>query len=87
MPYVWGILITGAVTLVYCTVGGLWADALTDFGQFVIQAIAAIVMIVVVLGKLGGDLRALDDVGQAARGAPQPHDVQVHHLSCWSTCW
>ncbi|MDS0135594.1 MULTISPECIES: sodium:solute symporter family protein [unclassified Amycolatopsis] len=54
LDYNLGILITGAVTLVYCTIGGLWADALTDFGQFVIQAIAAIVMIVVVLGKLGG---------------------------------
>jgi Na+/proline symporter len=54
LDYNLGILITGAVTLVYCTIGGLWADALTDFGQFVIQGIAAIVMIVVVLGKLGG---------------------------------
>lgn len=54
VDYNWGILITGTVTLVYCTVGGLWADALTDFGQFVIQAVAAVVMIVVVFGKLGG---------------------------------
>jgi Na+/proline symporter len=54
VPYVWGIVLTGTVTLVYCTVGGLWADALTDFGQFVIQALAAIVMFWVVLDKLGG---------------------------------
>ncbi len=54
VPYVWGIVITGTVTLIYCTVGGLWADALTDFGQFVIQALAAIVMIWVILDKLGG---------------------------------
>ncbi len=38
VPIVWGILITGAVTLVYITAGGLWADVLTDFGQFIIQA-------------------------------------------------
>ncbi|MFD2416303.1 sodium:solute symporter family protein [Amycolatopsis pigmentata] len=54
VPYTWGIVVTGAVTLVYCTVGGLWADALTDFGQFVIQGVAAIVMIVAVLSRLGG---------------------------------
>ncbi|RSN42211.1 Na+:solute symporter [Amycolatopsis sp. WAC 04197] len=54
VPYTWGIIITGTITLIYCTVGGLWADALTDFGQFVIQAIAAIVMLWVVLDKLGG---------------------------------
>ena len=54
MSVEWSIIITGVVTLVYCTVGGLWADALTDFGQFVIQGIAAIAMIWVVLDRLGG---------------------------------
>ncbi|NUS11471.1 MAG: Na+:solute symporter [Streptomyces sp.] len=49
-----GILLTGVVTLLYCTVGGLWADALTDFGQFVIQGVAALAMIWVVLDRLGG---------------------------------
>ena len=41
----WGILVTAVVTLVYCTAGGLWADALTEFGQFLIQGAAAIAMI------------------------------------------
>jgi Na+/proline symporter len=49
-----GILITGAVTAIYCTVGGLWADALTELGQFVIQLCAGIAMFVAVLGKIGG---------------------------------
>ncbi|MEW9528633.1 sodium:solute symporter family protein [Microbispora sp. NPDC049125] len=49
-----GILLTGVVTAVYCTVGGLWADALTDFGQFVIQLVAGLVMLGAVLAKLGG---------------------------------
>ncbi|MEY9947411.1 sodium:solute symporter family protein [Kitasatospora sp. GAS1066B] len=48
------ILLTGAITAIYCTVGGLWADALTDFGQFVIQILAGIAMFAAVLGKLGG---------------------------------
>lgn len=46
IPLVWGIVITAAVTLVYCTAGGLWADALTELGQFVIQAVAAFAMLV-----------------------------------------
>ena len=25
VPYTWGIIITGSITLIYCTVGGLWA--------------------------------------------------------------
>jgi Na+/proline symporter len=49
-----GIVITGAITAVYCTVGGLWADALTELGQFVIQLIAGLAMLVATLNKLGG---------------------------------
>ncbi|NEA19238.1 sodium:solute symporter family protein [Streptomyces halstedii] len=49
-----GIFITGAITAVYCTVGGLWADALTELGQFVIQLFAGLTMLVVVLDELGG---------------------------------
>ncbi|MFH9422973.1 sodium:solute symporter family protein [Streptomyces sp. NPDC017529] len=49
-----GILITGVVTGVYCTVGGLWADALTELGQFVIQLLAGAAMLVTVLAELGG---------------------------------
>ncbi|MFC6067744.1 sodium:solute symporter family protein [Streptomyces ochraceiscleroticus] len=49
-----GILITGVVTAVYCTVGGLWADALTELGQFVIQLLAGVAMLVTVLSELGG---------------------------------
>ncbi|KAF4406231.1 MULTISPECIES: sodium:solute symporter family protein [Streptomyces] len=54
VPLTLGIIITGTVTMAYCTAGGLWADALTDFGQFIIQGLAAIVMIWAVLAELGG---------------------------------
>ncbi|MEV7104295.1 sodium:solute symporter family protein [Streptomyces atroolivaceus] len=49
-----GIFITGIVTAVYCTVGGLWADALTELGQFIIQLFAGVAMLVIVMSKLGG---------------------------------
>lgn len=48
VPMTWGVVITALVTLVYCTAGGLWADALTEFGQFLIQGVAALAMIVAV---------------------------------------
>ncbi|ANY08336.1 sodium:solute symporter family protein [Pseudonocardia sp. HH130630-07] len=54
ISYVWGIVLTGTVTLAYCTAGGLWADAMTDLGQFVIQAVAGIAMLWVVFDLLGG---------------------------------
>jgi Na+/proline symporter len=49
-----GIIITGAITALYCTVGGLWADALTELGQFVIQLVAGLAMLIAALSKLGG---------------------------------
>ncbi|MFI9553105.1 sodium:solute symporter family protein [Nonomuraea endophytica] len=54
VPIAWGVLLTGGVTLIYSTIGGLWADALTDLGQFVIQLVAGITLFVAVLAKLGG---------------------------------
>jgi solute:Na+ symporter, SSS family len=54
VPLATGILLTGGVTLVYSTIGGLWADALTDTGQFIIQLVAGIVMFGAVLGALDG---------------------------------
>ncbi|GLX92200.1 sodium:solute symporter family protein [Herbidospora sp. NBRC 101105] len=54
IPIFWGILVTGLVTMVYITAGGLWADVLTDFGQFVIQGVAGIAMFFAVLSHLDG---------------------------------
>ncbi|EFH80439.1 sodium:solute symporter family protein [Ktedonobacter racemifer] len=54
LPLAVGILISGGASLIYVTVGGLWADALTDFAQFIVQLVAGIVLFVIVLAKLGG---------------------------------
>ncbi len=48
-----GILLAGAVSLIYSTLGGLWADVVNDFAQFIVQLIAGITMFIVVLIKLG----------------------------------
>ncbi|MFD7885710.1 sodium:solute symporter family protein [Streptomyces bauhiniae] len=69
-----GILITGAVTAVYCTIGGLWADALTELGQFVIQLLAGVAMFVAVVLKLGdrdiGVFGAFDEPALRGHGEP-----------------
>lgn len=54
VPPMWGVILTGGVTLIYSVVGGLWADALTDLSQFLIQLVAGIAMLTAVLLKLGG---------------------------------
>jgi SSS family solute:Na+ symporter len=54
VPIIWGVLLTGSVTLIYSVMGGLWADALTDMSQFIIQLIAGMAMLIAVLHRLGG---------------------------------
>lgn len=54
IPLAWGIGLTGVCTMFYMAFGGLWADVLTDFGQFVIQAVAGIAMLVAVMAHLNG---------------------------------
>ncbi|MCX4666372.1 Na+:solute symporter [Streptomyces sp. NBC_01381] len=68
-----GILITGAITAVYCTIGGLWADALTELGQFIIQLFAGVAMFVAVvleLGDHGGFFGVWDEPELAGHGKP-----------------
>ena len=72
IPLFWGILIAGLVSLVYVTIGGLWADALTDMAQFLVQAAAAVVLFGTVLYQLGG-VSALFGIWERlpeGRGAP-----------------
>lgn len=54
VPFFWGVLLTGGVTAIYSVMGGLWADALTDLSQFIIQLVAGLSMLVAVLIRLGG---------------------------------
>src|SRR5699024_9306563 len=54
LPLLYGILISGIVSLVYITIGGLWADVWTDFAQFIMQLLASIVMFIVVMNMMGG---------------------------------
>jgi len=48
-----GILLAGTVSLLYITIGGLWADVWNDFAQFIIQLLAGVTMFVMILMKLG----------------------------------
>ncbi|GKV66577.1 MULTISPECIES: sodium:solute symporter family protein [Sporosarcina] len=54
IPIIYGILVSGIVSLIYITIGGLWADVWTDFAQFIVQIVAGLVMFFVVMNMLGG---------------------------------
>lgn len=49
-----GIFISGGISLIYITFGGLWAVIITDFVQFFVQIAGGVVMFVIVAAKLGG---------------------------------
>jgi SSS family transporter len=49
-----GILVSGFVTLIYVTFGGLWGVIITDLIQFIVQVLGGIVMFVLVVNRLGG---------------------------------
>ncbi len=54
LPIATGIWISGAVSLFYITIGGLWADLYTDLLQFAVQVVAGLVLCVAVANQLGG---------------------------------
>ncbi len=47
-----GILLVGVVSLIYITVGGLWADVWNDFAQFIVQLLAGTTMFVMIVIRL-----------------------------------
>lgn len=54
IPFTYGILISGGISLIYITVGGLWAVIFTDFAQFIVQLVAGVFMFLAVISRLGG---------------------------------
>jgi Na+/proline symporter len=54
IPMATGILVSGCVTLIYVTFGGLWGVIITDLIQFIVQVLGGIVMFVLVVQYLGG---------------------------------
>lgn len=56
IPFLAGILIAGSVSLIYGILGGLLADVLNDFAQFIIQLIAGFTMFALILREIGDGL-------------------------------
>ena len=49
-----GILLAGVISLIYITLGGLWAVVWTDFAQFLVQIVAGAILFVSVMLEIGG---------------------------------
>ena len=52
IPFIYGIAISGTLTLVYIVLGGLWADVWNDFASFFVQIAGGVAMFVMVLIRL-----------------------------------
>jgi len=72
LPIVAGILMAGVISLVYISLGGIWADVWNDLFQFSIQLVAGIIMLVVVVIELGGVNEALHIWERLPRGHTNP---------------
>lgn len=53
VPIHYGILIAGFIAMLYVTVGGLWADTMNDFFQFLVQVAAGLAMFFIIQQQLG----------------------------------
>lgn len=54
IPLTYGILISGGISLIYITFGGLWAVIITDFAQFLVQLVAGLIMFFIVIYRFEG---------------------------------
>ncbi|MBX3176399.1 MAG: sodium transporter [Candidatus Hydrogenedentes bacterium] len=56
----WAIIGCGAIMLVYTLLGGLWAVMITDFIQFIVMAVAVLVLVPLAAAAAGGVLSVLE---------------------------
>jgi len=54
LPLEWTIAGCGVVAIAYLLLGGLWAEMMTDFVQFLVQFVITILLVPVVLKAVGG---------------------------------
>lgn len=50
----YSIICTGLITLAYTFMGGLWSVTVTDFVQFLVMLVGAVVLVPLALAKVGG---------------------------------
>ncbi|MDG3581183.1 sodium:solute symporter family protein [Galbibacter pacificus] len=54
VPILYGVLFSGGISIIYITIGGLWAVTISDFIQFIVQIGAGIALFIATITKLGG---------------------------------
>jgi Na+/proline symporter len=81
-----GIILGGAVVLIYTTAGGMWAVALTDIVQLAIIIVGLIILFSIVVLSMGGWTAAWADVqSEKLRMIPHENDTETwfNYLRAW----
>ncbi len=58
IPVSWAVLACGAIAMVYTFLGGLWALAVTDYVQFLMKALALLLLVPLAIWRAGGLVHA-----------------------------
>ena len=83
-PLSWTIVGSGAVILVYCVIGGLWAVVITDFLQAAILMPFTIVMAFSLAGAGRGALRARHRLPAEMTSLALPAGYGWSYVVCWA---
>jgi solute:Na+ symporter, SSS family len=83
-PLSWAIAGSGAVILVYCVIGGLWAVVITDFLQAAILMPFTIVMAFASLVKLGGISGLVSALPAEMTSLALPPGYGWSYVVCWA---
>lgn len=67
MPIIESMFWSGIIILLYTFMGGLWAVAVTDFVQFVVLAIAVLILLPLSINRIGG-IEHIDKIAPAGLG-------------------
>ena len=83
-PLSWAIAGSGAVILVYCVIGGLWAVVITDFLQAAILMPFTIVMAFASLSKVGGISGLVSGLPAEMTSLALPPGYGWSYVVCWA---
>jgi len=83
-PLSWAIAGSGAVILVYCVIGGLWAVVITDFLQAAILMPFTIVLAFASLAKVGGLSGLVSGLPAEMTSLALPSGYGWTYVVCWT---
>jgi len=68
IPYLWGLIISGVIVLIYVSLGGYFAVVWTGFIQGLIMVFGLILLLFVTLNKVGGLTTGVHSLGEISKG-------------------